>query len=63
MSTYYKYAQYGTKIVVLSYIDDCVYWYTSETLGKWFVDTLGKIFHMNFFGFAHWIISIIIYQM
>ena len=54
MSIYYKYAPYGYKIVVLSYVDDCVYWYTNEDLddcvywytnedlGKWFVDTLGK---------------------
>ena len=27
MSIYYKYALDGAKIVVLSYIDDCVYWY------------------------------------
>ena len=33
MSIYYKYAPYGTKIVVLYYVDDCVYWYTSESLG------------------------------
>ena len=48
MSIYYKYEPYGTKIVVLSYFDDCVYWYTSEVIGKWFVDALGKIFHVNF---------------
>ena len=48
MSIYYKYAQYGSKIVVLSYVDDCVYWYYYEALGKWFVDTLGKRFHVNF---------------
>ena len=34
MSIYYKYAQDGSKIVVLSYVDDCVYWYTNEVLGK-----------------------------
>ena len=34
MSIYYKYASYGTNIVVLSYIYDCVYWYTSESLGE-----------------------------
>ena len=22
--------------VVLSYVDDCAYWYTSEALSKWF---------------------------
>ena len=32
MSIYYKYAQYGTKQIILSYVDDCVYWYTSESL-------------------------------
>ena len=34
MSIYYKYAPDGTKIVVLSYVGDCVYWYTSEALVK-----------------------------
>ena len=63
MSIYYKYALYGSKIVVLSYVDDCVYWYTSEALEKWFVDTLGKIFHVNLLGYAHWFMSIIISQM
>ena len=42
MSIYYKYAPDGSKMVVLSYVDDCVYWYTNEDLGKWFVDTLGR---------------------
>ena len=60
---YYKYAPYGYTIVVLSYVDDCVYWYTNEDLEKWFVDTLGKRFHVNFFGYAHWFISIRISQL
>ena len=47
----------------LSYVDDCVYWYTSEASGKWFVDTLGKIFHVKLLGYTHWITSIRIYQM
>ena len=63
MSIYYKYAPYGTKIFVLSYVENCVYWYTSEALGKWFVDTLGKIFHVNFLGCAQWFMSIRIYQL
>ena len=63
MSIYYKYAPDGSKIVVLSYVDDCDYWYTNEDLGKWFVDTLGKTFHVNFLGFAHWFMSIIISQL
>ena len=63
MSIYYKYAPDGYKIVVLSYVDDCVYWYTNEDLGKWFIDTLGKRFHVNILGFAHWFMSIIISQL
>ena len=34
MSIYYKYAPDGAKIVVLSYVDDCVYLYTSEDHGN-----------------------------
>ena len=60
MSIYYKYEPDGSKIVVLSYVDDCVYWYTNEDLGKWFVDTSGKRFHVKFLGCAHWFMSIII---
>ena len=33
LSIYYKYAPDGSKIVVLSHVDDCVYWYTNEDLG------------------------------
>ena len=62
ISIYYKYTPYRTRIVILSYVDDCVYWYNSENHGKWFVDTLGKIFHVNFLGYAHWFMSIIISQ-
>ena len=58
MYIYYKYVPYGTNIFVLSYVDDCVYWYTSEALGKWLVDNLGKILHVNFLGYAHWSMSI-----
>ena len=56
MYVYYKYEPYGSKLVVLFYVDDCVYWYTCEEPGKWFVDTLGKIFHVNFPVYAHWFI-------
>ena len=61
MSIYYKYAPDGSKIVVLSHVDDCVYWYTNEDIGKWFVYTLGKRSHVNFLGFEHWFLSIIIF--
>ena len=62
MSIYYKYAPDGSKIVVLSYVDDCVYWYTNEYLGKWFVDNLGKRFHVNFLGYVYWFMSIRIFS-
>ena len=63
MSIYYNYAPDGSKFFVLSYVDDCVYWYTNEDLGKWFFDTLGKRFHLNFLGYSHWFMSIRISQM
>ena len=34
MSIYYKYAPDGSNIVVLSYVDDCVYWYTTKDIGN-----------------------------
>ena len=34
MYIYYKYAPDGSKTVVLSYVNDCVYWYTNEYIGK-----------------------------
>ena len=46
MYIYYNYETDGKKIVVLSYADECVYWYTYEAIGKWFVDALGKRFHV-----------------
>ena len=63
MSIYYKYASDGSKIVVLSYVYYCVYWYTNEYLVKWLVYTLGKRLHVKFLGFAHWFMSIIISQL
>ena len=51
------------KIVVLYYVDDCVYWYTSKYLVKCFVDNLGNIFHVKLLGYAHWFMPIRIYQM
>ena len=61
MSICYKYAPDGSNFFVLSYVDDCVYWYTNEYVGKWFVDTLGKRSHVNFLGYNHWFMSIRIY--
>ena len=53
MSIYYKSAPDGTKNIVLYYVDGCAYRYTSEALGKWFVDTLGKILHVKFLWFVN----------
>ena len=63
MSIYYKYAPHGSKIVILYYVDDCVYCYTNEDLGKWFSGTLRKRFHVKFLGYAHWFMSIITSQL
>ena len=60
---YYKYAPDVSKLVVLSYVDDFLYWYTYEELVKWFVGTLGNIFHVKFLVYAHWFISICISQL
>ena len=57
------YTPYVIKIVVLSYVNDCVYWYNYEAIRQWFFDALGKIFHVNFLGYAHWFMSIKISQM
>ena len=40
MSIYCKYTPHGSKLVVLSYVDEYSYWYKFEELLKWFVDTL-----------------------
>ena len=45
------------KIVVLSYVDDCVYWYTNEDLGNGLLISLVNIFHVNFLWYAHWFMS------
>ena len=63
MSVYYKYVPDGSKLFVFRYVDDCIYWYTYEELVKWFVDTLGKICHMNLLGCEHWFMSISISQL
>ena len=63
MSIYCKYEPDGTKCFVLSYVFDCVYWYTYEAIGKCFADTLGKIFHVNCLGLSHWFMSVSISQL
>ena len=63
MAIYFKYAPYRKNIVVSSYADDCVYWYTSEAIGKWFVYTLGNILPVEFLLFENWFMSIRILQL
>ena len=58
MSIYHKYAPDESKLTVLYYVDDCVFWYAYEEIGKWFVDTLGKRFNAKFLRFSHWFISV-----
>ena len=62
MSLYYKFGEDGAKIVVLSYVDDCIYWSTSEKMQRWFVEQLGQRFNVNFLGYVHWFMSICITQ-
>ena len=62
VSIYYTYAPDGTDIVDLSYVDDCVYWYTYEPNEKWIVETIGKRLHVKLLGYAHWFMSIKISQ-
>ena len=50
------------QIVVLSYVDNCVYWYTSEDIIKWFVGALVNRFHVNFLRYTDWFMSIKISQ-
>ena len=45
MSIHYNYSPDGSKLVVLSYAYE-------EELKNWFVDSLGNIFHVNFLGYA-----------
>ena len=54
MSICHKYALDGSKLVVLSYVEYCIIWYTSEELGNWLVYTLRNIFHVNFLGYENW---------
>ena len=63
MSIYYKYAPDGSNMFVLSYVDYCVYWYTNESIGEWFVGTLENIFHVDFLRYANWFMLIRISQM
>ena len=63
MYIYDKYAPYGKKCFVLSCVDNCVYWYTYRAIRKRFVESLGKRLHLNFLGYTHWFMSIIISQM
>ena len=57
MSIYYKYAPDGSKNIVLSYVDDCVYWYTNEDLGISFPK-----YQQNIFQYLHLYTNIHNYQ-
>ena len=63
MSVYYKYAPYGSKLVVLSYVDGFSHWYTSMEPVKWFLDTFGMILHVKFLGYSYWFMYIMIPQL
>ena len=64
---YYKYAPDESKLVVLPYVNGCVYWYNYEEIGNWSVDKIvdipGNTLHVKFLGYAHWFMSIMISQL
>ena len=51
------------KMVVVYYVDECVYLYTSESLGKCYVENIGNRSNVNFLGYSHWFMSNIISHM
>ena len=55
--------QIEEKLFFLSYVDDCVYNYTSESLVKWLLDALVKKFRVKFLVYTHWVMLIRISQM
>ena len=63
MSIYYNFAPDVSNIFVLSYVYNCLYWYASKALGKWFLEILGNRFHEYFLVYSHWFMSIRISQM
>ena len=56
ISIYYKYALYGSKIVVLSHVDDCVYWYANEDIRKYAKD-FGRVlrFLKSLYGMPNYV--------
>ena len=52
------YTPYVSKLVWVSYVDDSLYRYTSEKIVKWFVDTLGDIFHVKFLIYSDYFLPI-----
>ena len=62
MYIYHKFTPYGSELVVLSYVDDFVFWYTYEELGKWFLGKLGKSLYVSFLVYSYWFMFIGISQ-
>ena len=63
ISIYYNFAPYRCRLVVLSYVDDYVYWYISEELGKWFVDMLLNKLHAHFLECQHWLFKLVYHNL
>ena len=54
ISIQHKYEPNVSRLVVLYYVNDCVYWCLCEEIGKWFMyNRLRKRFNMKFLGHAH----------
>ena len=63
MSIYYKYAPDGGKLLSYLMVMTAYIGIILKPLGKWFVDTIGNIFHVNLLVYAHWFMLIRISQM
>ena len=63
MSVYYRCAPDGSRLVVFSCVDNCLYWYKYDELGNCFLGALGKRLHINVLGYAHMFMSIRISQL
>ena len=63
ITAYCKFALDGSTLVVIYYVDDCAYLYTSEAIEKWFVNKIEKIFHMDILEYSHRFMSVNISQL
>ena len=54
---YYKYEPDGSKLVVLYYVDDCVYWYIKMVFGYYWKEVLCEIIRICTLVYVHYYIT------